>query len=80
MIKYIGSKRVLVPLISEIVERISLASNSRTVVDLFSGTARVGHALKSKGLYGGSPSTCRQSQKPSLRIVKVGARGKGGEL
>lgn len=51
MIKYIGSKRVLVPLISEIVERISLASNSRTVVDLFSGTARVGHALKSKGFY-----------------------------
>jgi adenine-specific DNA-methyltransferase len=47
LIKYIGSKRVLVP---EIVERVrTLGDGVRTVLDLFSGTARVGHALKRAG-------------------------------
>jgi adenine-specific DNA-methyltransferase len=46
MIKYIGSKRVLVPLI---VETIGALEGVRTVVDLFSGTSRVGHALKREG-------------------------------
>ena len=46
MIKYIGSKRVLVP---EIVERVRALGQVRTVLDLFSGTARVGHALKRAG-------------------------------
>lgn len=43
MIKYIGSKRVLVPLITEVVQNLTTEGS---VVDLFSGTARVGHALK----------------------------------
>jgi adenine-specific DNA-methyltransferase len=43
MIKYLGSKRVLVPLIVDVISQLE---NVRTVVDLFSGTARVGHALK----------------------------------
>ena len=46
MIKYIGSKRRLVP---QIVELISSLGNANTVLDLFSGTARVGHALKRAG-------------------------------
>lgn len=46
MIKYIGSKRTLIPVILEAVRR---AGNARTVIDLFSGTARVGHALKAAG-------------------------------
>jgi adenine-specific DNA-methyltransferase len=46
MIKYIGSKRVLVPLITQVVQ--ALAPEG-TVVDLFSGTSRVGHALKQVG-------------------------------
>lgn len=46
MIKYIGSKRVLVPHIVEIVSRLE---GVRTVLDLFSGTSRVGHALKAAG-------------------------------
>lgn len=49
MIKYIGSKRTLVPAIMSIVAD-SLDLNDRpTVLDLFSGTSRVGHALKSAG-------------------------------
>lgn len=46
MIKYIGSKRTLVPVILEAVRR---ASDARSVIDLFSGTSRVGHALKAAG-------------------------------
>jgi adenine-specific DNA-methyltransferase len=46
LIKYIGSKRTLIPVILEAVRR---ASHARTVIDLFSGTARVGHALKAEG-------------------------------
>ncbi len=45
MIKYLGSKRVLVARIAKAIE----ASGARTVLDLFSGTSRVGHALKRAG-------------------------------
>lgn len=46
MIKYIGSKRTLVPVILEAVRR---TSDAKSVIDLFSGTSRVGHALKGAG-------------------------------
>ncbi|MET0340373.1 MAG: DNA adenine methylase [Polyangiales bacterium] len=47
MIKYIGSKRVLLPTILGLVARLPRV---RSVLDLFSGTSRVGHALKALGL------------------------------
>ncbi len=46
MIKYIGSKRQLV---EGIVQVIQACSGVRTVLDLFSGTSRVGIALKAAG-------------------------------
>jgi adenine-specific DNA-methyltransferase len=46
LIKYLGSKRLLVPLI---LERVQALGRVRTVLDLFSGTARVAHALKERG-------------------------------
>lgn len=46
MIKYIGSKRTLIPIILEAVRR---AADAHSVIDLFSGTSRVGHALKAAG-------------------------------
>ena len=46
VIKYLGSKRVLLP---TIVEHVTRLEGVRTVLDLFSGTARVGHALKARG-------------------------------
>jgi adenine-specific DNA-methyltransferase len=46
VIKYLGSKRLLLPRIVATVERLPA---SRTVLDLFSGTSRVGHALKRSG-------------------------------
>lgn len=47
MIKYLGSKRSLVPLIVETLGRLEVPAG--TVLDLFSGTSRVGHALKRAG-------------------------------
>lgn len=46
MIKYIGSKRTLVPVICRVIDRLR---GVRSVLDLFSGTSRVGHALKKRG-------------------------------
>jgi adenine-specific DNA-methyltransferase len=46
LIKYLGSKRVLVPRLLEVIGGLPGVS---TVVDLFSGTSRVGHALKRAG-------------------------------
>ena len=47
MIKYLGSKRVLLP---AILEAIAVAAPDATsVLDLFSGTSRVGHACKRAG-------------------------------
>ena len=48
MIKYLGSKRVLLPVILRAVNSLP---RSRSAIDLFSGTSRVGHALKSAGLF-----------------------------
>lgn len=54
VIKYLGSKRVLLPRILEQVDAVAAQAAAegraiRTVLDLFSGTARVGHALKARG-------------------------------
>jgi adenine-specific DNA-methyltransferase len=46
VIKYLGSKRRLVP---SILDLVGAVPGARTVVDLFSGTSRVGHALKRAG-------------------------------
>lgn len=46
MIKYLGSKRVLIPLITKV---ISSLETQGSVIDLFSGTARVGYNLKKQG-------------------------------
>jgi adenine-specific DNA-methyltransferase len=46
MIKYLGSKRLLLPLILEVVSELEPKGS---VIDLFSGTSRVGHALKGAG-------------------------------
>jgi adenine-specific DNA-methyltransferase len=46
VIKYLGSKRTLLPLIGRVIG--SLA-DARSVIDLFSGTSRVGHHLKRQG-------------------------------
>ncbi len=55
MIKYLGSKRTLIPVILDAVRRCASGDGGehhrepRTIIDLFSGTSRVGHALKAAG-------------------------------
>ncbi|MFM6980970.1 MAG: DNA adenine methylase [Micrococcales bacterium] len=46
MIKYLGSKRTLVPVLSALAE----ASQAKTAVDLFTGTTRVAQGFKKAGL------------------------------
>jgi len=46
MIKYIGSKRKMLPIVLRAVRAVP---DARVVLDLFSGTSRVGHALKGLG-------------------------------
>lgn len=46
MIKYLGSKRSLVPVLGDIAERVG----ARTAVDLFTGTTRVAQEFKRRGL------------------------------
>jgi adenine-specific DNA-methyltransferase len=47
LIKYLGSKRAILPAITAVVGSLP---DVNTAVDLFSGTSRVGHALKRMGL------------------------------
>ena len=47
MIKYLGSKRVLVPVLGDI----ATAVGARTAVDLFTGTTRVAQEFKRRGLH-----------------------------
>jgi len=47
VIKYLGSKRVLLPALVQAVEQLG---EVRSFFDVFSGTARVGHAMKKAGL------------------------------
>ncbi len=46
MIKYLGSKRTLLSTIESVIKTLP---NNRSVIDLFSGTSRVGHHLKNAG-------------------------------
>lgn len=46
LIKYLGSKRLLLPRLVEVIS----ALGARSALDLFSGTSRVGHALKLTGM------------------------------
>jgi adenine-specific DNA-methyltransferase len=46
VIKYLGSKRLLLP---RILEAVASVPDVHSVLDLFSGTSRVGHALKGAG-------------------------------
>ncbi len=51
MIKYLGSKRALLPWITSVVKFIHRHEPIQTILDPFSGSARVGHALKGTGFH-----------------------------
>jgi len=58
LIKYLGSKRTLVPLIERVVSQLP----ARTACDLFAGTTRVGQALRAAGLRVVSNDTASYSE------------------
>src|SRR5262249_5397374 len=58
MIKYIGSKRRLVPVLARICE----ATGARTALDLFTGTTRVAQAFKQLGTHVTAVDTARYSE------------------
>jgi adenine-specific DNA-methyltransferase len=58
MIKYIGSKRRLVPVLGELLA----ASNAKTALDLFTGTTRVAQEFKRRGAVVTAVDTARYSE------------------
>ncbi len=69
MIKYIGSKRTLVPTIASIVAQLPV----RTACDLFAGTTRVGQAFRRLGLEVHSNDLATYSEALGLTYVVAGA-------
>jgi adenine-specific DNA-methyltransferase len=51
MIKYLGSKRALLPWITSVVEFIRNHEPIQTILDPFSGSGRVAHAFKAGGFH-----------------------------
>jgi len=68
VIKYLGSKRTLVPRISQIVA--GLPDVSR-VCDLFTGTTRVAQALKGRGLHVVANDTATYSHELALALIEA---------
>lgn len=58
MIKYLGSKRRLVPTLVDLVSR----SGGRRILDLFTGTTRVAQALKAQGAHVTAVDSARYSE------------------
>jgi adenine-specific DNA-methyltransferase len=68
LIKYLGSKRTLVPLIERVVAGLPV----RTACDLFAGTTRVGQALRAGGLRVVSNDTASYSEAFGQAYVAAG--------
>jgi adenine-specific DNA-methyltransferase len=58
VIKYLGSKRRLVPALGELAER----TGARTALDLFTGTTRVAQELKRRGAFAWAADSARYSE------------------
>jgi adenine-specific DNA-methyltransferase len=58
VIKYLGSKRRLVPVLGDLAER----SRARTALDLFTGTTRVAQELKRRGAFTWAVDSARYSE------------------
>ena len=71
MIKYIGSKRRLVPVLGELAASVAGAS---TALDLFTGTTRVAQELKTRGLVTTAVDTARYSEVFAQCYIAIDAR------
>ena len=71
MIKYLGSKRMLVPTIASVVGRLP---DVRRVCDLFTGTTRVAQALKRAGYHVVANDVASYSYEFALAFIEADAR------
>ena len=71
MIKYLGSKRRLVPVLGELCER----AGARTALDLFTGTTRVAQEFKRRGARVLALDSARYSEALAACYVATDARG-----
>ena len=71
MIKYIGSKRRLVPALT----RIAAAADARTALDLFTGTTRVAQAFKAAGAIVTAVDTARYAEMFARCYIATDASG-----
>ena len=69
MIKYLGSKRALMP----VLETLFAASEARTAVDLFTGTTRVAAAMKQLGMQVTAVDTASYSEVFSKTFIELDA-------
>ncbi len=70
MIKYLGSKRRLVPVLTRLCE----ATEARTALDLFTGTTRVAQAFKHAGAHVTAVDTARYSEVFARAYIETNAR------
>lgn len=71
MIKYLGSKRRLVPVIAELCQR----AGARTALDLFTGTTRVAQAFKQAGVLVTAVDTARYAEVFARSAIATDAAG-----
>ena len=69
MIKYLGSKRTLVPLLNRIIER----SQATTASDLFTGTTRVARGFKQAGAFVTAVDTASYAQVFAKTFIELDA-------
>ena len=67
MIKYLGSKRALMP----VLETLFTASDAKTAVDLFTGTTRVAGAMKQVGMFVTAVDTASYSEVFSKTFIEL---------
>src|SRR3954452_3136946 len=70
MIKYLGSKRRLVPVLTRLCE----AADAQTALDLFTGTTRVAQAFKQAGACVTAVDTARYSEVFARTYIATDAR------
>jgi adenine-specific DNA-methyltransferase len=77
VIKYIGSKRRLVPVLA----RICQAADARTALDLFTGTTRVAQAFKAQGVHVTAVDSARYAEAFARTYIETDAAATdAGEL
>ena len=76
MIKYLGSKRLLVPVLGEIAD----AVGAGTAVDLFTGTTRVAQEFKRRGIEVTATDSASYSGGSATATSPPTGRGRPGAL